>query len=612
MGLRLENTKIAHKLSLGFGLVLLLVVGSGSISVLRFKNIRDVYEQSTLIYDINIDVFQAKVNRLKLLYGDEKAGKVMADYIAHASQLTQDAQQFTWQPEQQAELQAIASQLSHFQSSITTMTQAVQTLAATGKQLDQRNMQSQSTLYEALIKTQMTDASVLFQQLLAISQLRDQLQLLRYDPVNAATLQVQLEQQARTIQSSLSALLPQLPPEAQTQLNALWSATLDVKQLSERYAAGFRELSVAESAVKTDGDKSSAIIKMLLQQMKVENSNLTHGSINLTLLTVSIAVLLGILIAWLISRQITAPVRNNLLLAERIASGDLSADIKPGGRDELSKLAGAMGAMNHRLRTMIQEVRDSVFTVSQAASSINSDNHNLSSRTEQQAAAVVQTAASMEQLTVTVKHNADNARHASQIAAEASLQAEQGGAAVSEVVQTMGDISASSKKIAEITAVINSIAFQTNILALNAAVEAARAGEQGRGFAVVASEVRNLSQRSAQAAKDIEQLISASVGQIAEGNNRVARAGERMGQVVNAISRVNHIVGEISSASDEQSRGIEQIARAVSELDSTTQQNASLVSASALSANALEDQALRLETLLKQFNLEPGQQTAAR
>lgn len=216
MGLRLENTKIAHKLSLGFGLVLLLVVGSGSISVLRFKNIRDVYDQSTLIYDINIDVFQAKVNRLKLLYGDEKAGKVMADYIAHASQLTQDAQQFTWQPEQQAELQAIASQLSHFQSSITTMTQAVQTLAATGKQLDQRNMQSQSTLYEALIKTQMTDASLLFQQLLAISQLRDQLQLLRYDPVNAATLQVQLEQQARTIQSSLSALLPQLPPEAQT------------------------------------------------------------------------------------------------------------------------------------------------------------------------------------------------------------------------------------------------------------------------------------------------------------------------------------------------------------------------------------------------------------
>jgi len=607
MALRLENTKIAHKLSLGFGLVLLLVVGSGSISVLRFKNIHDVYEQSNVIYDINIDVFQAKINRLKLLYGDEKAGKVMADYIAHASLLTQDAQQYPWQPEQQTQLQDIASQLSHFQNSITAMTQAMQALAATGKQLDQRNMQSQSTLYEALIKTQVTDASVLFQQLLAISQLRDQLQLLRYDPANAAALDVQLQQRSNAIQSSITALLPQLPPEAQTQLNALWSATLDVKQLSERYAAGFRALNVAESAVKVDGDKSSAIIKNILQQMKSQNSSLTNGAINLTLLTVSIAVLLGILIAWLISRQITHPVRRNLMLAERIASGDLSATITPGGRDELGKLAGAMGAMNHRLRTIIQEVRDSVFTVSQAASSINSDNHNLSSRTEQQAAAVVQTAASMEQLTVTVKHNADNARHASQIAAEASLQAEQGGAAVSEVVQTMGDISASSKKIAEITAVINSIAFQTNILALNAAVEAARAGEQGRGFAVVASEVRNLSQRSAQAAKDIERLISESVGQITEGNNRVARAGERMGQVVNAISRVNHIVGEISSASDEQSRGIEQIARAVSELDSTTQQNATLVSASALSATALEDQALRLETLLKQFNLEPGQ-----
>ncbi|MBW1253628.1 methyl-accepting chemotaxis protein [Pantoea allii] len=607
MALRLENTKIAHKLSLGFGLVLLLVVGSGSISVLRFKNIHDVYEQSNVIYDINIDVFQAKINRLKLLYGDEKAGKVMADYIAHASLLTQDAQQYPWQPEQQTQLQDIASQLSHFQNSITAMTQAMQALAATGKQLDQGNIQSQSTLYEALIKTQVTDASVLFQQLLAISQLRDQLQLLRYDPANAAALDVQLQQQSNAIQSSITALLPQLPPEAQTQLNALWSATLDVKQLSERYAAGFRALNVAESAVKVDGDKSSAIIKNILQQMKSQNSSLTNGAINLTLLTVSIAVLLGILIAWLISRQITHPVRRNLMLAERIASGDLSATITPGGRDELGKLAGAMGAMNHRLRTIIQEVRDSVFTVSQAASSINSDNHNLSSRTEQQAAAVVQTAASMEQLTVTVKHNADNARHASQIAAEASLQAEQGGAAVSEVVQTMGDISASSKKIAEITAVINSIAFQTNILALNAAVEAARAGEQGRGFAVVASEVRNLSQRSAQAAKDIERLISESVGQITEGNNRVARAGERMGQVVNAISRVNHIVGEISSASDEQSRGIEQIARAVSELDSTTQQNATLVSASALSATALEDQALRLETLLKQFNLEPGQ-----
>ncbi|WP_324028709.1 HAMP domain-containing protein [Pantoea sp. JZ2] len=611
MGLRLENTKISHKLSLGFGLVLLLVVGSGAVSIARFKTIHDVYEQSNLIYDINIDVFQAKVNRLKLLYGDEKAGKVMADYIAHAAQLTHDAQQYRWLPEEETQLQDIASQLSHFQASISAMTQAMQSLAETGKQLDQRNMQSQSTLYEALIKTQMTDASALFQQLLAISQLRDQLQLLRYDPAHASAIQSQLTPQVNAIQTALTTLLPQLPPDAQTQLNALWNATLEVKQLSERYAAGFLALSQAENAVKVDGDKSSAILKTLLQQMKVENSDLTRSSVNLTLLTVGLTVLLGMLIAWLIGRQITHPVRKNLWLAERIAKGDLSADIKPAGRDELGKLAGAMGAMNQRLRTMILEVRDSVLTLSQAASSINSDNHTLSSRTEQQSAAVVQTAASMEQLTVTVKHNADNARHASQIAAEASKTAEQGGAAVTEVVQTMGDISASSKKIAEITAVIDSIAFQTNILALNAAVEAARAGEHGRGFAVVASEVRNLSQRSAQAAKDIDQLISASVSQIAEGNNRVARAGERMGQVVQAISRVNDIVGEISSASDEQSRGIEQIARAVSELDSTTQQNASLVSASALSATALEDQARRLETLVKQFSLEPGQ-TAAR
>jgi methyl-accepting chemotaxis protein len=210
----------------------------------------------------------------------------------------------------------------------------------------------------------------------------------------------------------------------------------------------------------------------------------------------------------------------------------------------------------------------------------------------------------MEQLTATVKNNAANARQASQIAAEASYNANKGGIAVRDVVNTMGEISDSSKKIADITAVINSIAFQTNILALNAAVEAARAGEQGRGFAVVASEVRNLAQRSAGAAKDIEQLINESVGRISNGHQQVARAGETMDQILGSIARVNQIMEEISAASDEQSRGIEQIARAVGELDTTTQQNATLVSASSHSANSLEEQALMLERLVSQFRLQ--------
>ena len=216
----------------------------------------------------------------------------------------------------------------------------------------------------------------------------------------------------------------------------------------------------------------------------------------------------------------------------------------------------------------------------------------------------MQTAASMEQLTATVKNNADNARHASKLAAEASQTASQGGNVMRDMVATMGDINTSSRKIADITAVINSIAFQTNILALNAAVEAARAGEQGRGFAAVASEVRSLSQRSSQAAKDIEHLIAESVSRIDTGSHLVVKAGQTMEQVVHSVTRVNDIMGEISSASEEQSRGIEQIARAVSELDSTTQQNASLVSASSLAAGSLEEQARVLEELVAAFRLD--------
>ncbi|BAN97245.1 methyl-accepting chemotaxis sensory transducer [Plautia stali symbiont] len=256
------------------------------------------------------------------------------------------------------------------------------------------------------------------------------------------------------------------------------------------------------------------------------------------------------------------------------------------------------------MRGMIGEVLHSVSNVSQAASTIHQGNLELSSRTAQQSAAVVETATSMEQLTATVKNNASNARLASQIAAEATHNASQCGIAVHNVVSTMGEISDSFKKIAEITAVINSIAFQTNILALNAAVDAARAGEQGRGFAVVASEVRNLAQRSAGAAKDIERLIDESVGRISNGHQQVARAGETMEQIVSSIARVNEIIAEISAASDEQSRGIEQIARAVGELDGTTQQNASLVSASSHSAHALEEQAFMLQRLVSQFCLQ--------
>ena len=602
---RLRNVRITRKLSIGFGLVLLLVALSTMLSVGRFQSIRGLYEKTNLVYDINIEVFQAKINRLKYLYGDEKAGKIMSDFVTHAAELNKEASALDWTDDQQKIIQDIGTHLNSFQSSIAAMTAATNKLSTLRTQLDGLNNKDQTKSYAQLIRTPLTDnilTSALFTQLLAISQVQEKSWALRFSANDA--LRKSLDSQVAETQRSLATLLPQLPADSQATLQKLWQEALSYKQLSNNYDAAYAELRAAENEVKTAGDKSSASIKQIMALVKSENDALTFGSTSTMLIIGALAILFGVLVAWYIIRQITRPVMMNLALAERIASGDLSSDFHTDRHDELGKLASAMGRMNERLRSVIGDVRSSVLTVSQAASTINVGNTDLSSRTEQQAAAVVETAASMEQLTSTVKNNADNARHASEIAAEASKTAAVGGAAVREVVKTMGDISASSKKIADITAVINSIAFQTNILALNAAVEAARAGEQGRGFAVVASEVRNLSQRSSQAAKDIEQLINESVSRIDNGNAQVVRAGETMENVVSAIHRVNDIMEEISSASEEQSRGIEQIARAVSELDTTTQQNASLVSASSVSANALEEQAVLLENLVNHFQLE--------
>jgi methyl-accepting chemotaxis protein len=286
-----------------------------------------------------------------------------------------------------------------------------------------------------------------------------------------------------------------------------------------------------------------------------------------------------------------------------LAEGDLSRSIEGQAQGRFAELQQATNATVARLREIVGEIQTAVGAINSAAGEIASGNGDLSSRTEQQAAALEETAASMEELTSTVRGNAENARSANQLAQGAADVAERGGAVVSEVVSTMGQINAQSRKIEDIIGVIDGIAFQTNILALNAAVEAARAGEQGRGFAVVAGEVRSLAQRSAAAAKEIKQLISETVERVGSGTRLVDSAGATMAEILASVKRVTDIMGEISAASAEQSSGIEQVSNTVTHMDETTQQNAALVEEATAAARALEDQAARLADTVAVFRL---------
>jgi methyl-accepting chemotaxis protein len=343
--------------------------------------------------------------------------------------------------------------------------------------------------------------------------------------------------------------------------------------------------------------------RALLDELTGEIKDLREKSRNRVAMLASLCVALGVFIAVWLTRSITRPIHDAVTAARRVADGDLTGQIDVKSRDEIGQLQQALKDMNGNLLRIVGDIRSGTEAIATSSSEIASGNQDLSSRTEQQASSLEETASSMEELTSTVKQNADNAQQANQLAMTAADVAVKGGQVVSQVVDTMSDIDASSKKIVDIIAVIDGIAFQTNILALNAAVEAARAGEQGRGFAVVATEVRSLAQRSAAAAKEIKDLIGDSVAKVETGTALVDQAGKTMEDVVSSIRRVTDIVAEISAASKEQSAGIEQVNQAIAQMDQVTQQNAALVEEAAAASQSMHDQSRQLSRTVSEFRL---------
>ena len=359
----------------------------------------------------------------------------------------------------------------------------------------------------------------------------------------------------------------------------------------------------------------AALVSLAEYQQKAmkttyEASQDNYSSTRLGMLAVGIlTIAVGAFIAWFITRTITVPLQNAATIADTIASGDLTARIDAQNNDEAGRLVNSLKVMQGNLVNTVNQIKQGTETISVASREIASGNADLSSRTESQASSLEETASSMEELTSTVKQNAENARQANQLVVSASDYALKGGRVVGQVVDTMGSIKDSSRKIVDIIGVIDGIAFQTNILALNAAVEAARAGEQGRGFAVVAAEVRNLAQRSAGAAKEIKALISDSVEKVDAGSKLVDEAGQTMDEIVTSVKHVADIMSEITAASQEQSSGIEEVNRAIAQMDEMTQQNASLVEQAAAAAESMQEQSVSLAQAVAVFKLGAGSET---
>lgn len=438
--------------------------------------------------------------------------------------------------------------------------------------------------------TQMNEVEADKKKLMQILEILEQSEKLALPMIAGTPAQTTLEQATEQKQKvmSLTSTIKNLAAagdnfEAETLLrsefiapHALWLGTLT--QLAQQQ----------HQAMKTSYETSTSNYRRTMLAM------LATGALILAFAAVA---------AWLITRSISIPIKNAGVVADQIATGDLSHEIHAETQDEVGALMHSLHTMQTNLRDTVSQIQQGTETIHLASREIASGNADLSSRTEIQASSLQETASAMERLTTTVSQNAAHAKHANQLVLSATGVAVKGGAVVGQVVSTMGSIKESSRKIVDIIGVIDGIAFQTNILALNAAVEAARAGEQGRGFAVVAAEVRSLAQRSAGAAKEIKTLIANSVDQVELGGKLVDQAGQTMDDIVQSVEQVANIIGDISNASQQQSAGLQQVNQAITQMDDMTQQNAALVEQAAAAAESMKNQASTLAQVVNGFTL---------
>lgn len=601
-----ENLKVGKKLAFGFGLVLLLSI---AVTLCGIKNLNDISIRADKISQLKVITDQfamAKAERLEYVKThDEKYIAMNEMNLQQVDKKIESLRSLQWDTKHLEMLNDMSEVMKTYRDKrAQTVRETQQRALVVSRFVLTREESTIKSLAQSYAQdpTRAATATALADIVRHIDGVATRVKLLQFEntdeSLNALTgFMIESIQQMNAVKSQLN------PVDVSALEDVERSVSAKKESASDYLRSYIAEQEATQLLAKAGGKLTTLSDNIFESELSAAHDDIRKAVIWMASL-LGAAVLLSIGIALIISRQIVKPLADTLEVARQIARGDLRAHLNTTRRDELGELMQAVDEMNTDLRRIIGDIRAGVTQVSHASAEIAAGNNDLSARTEEQAAALEETAASMEQLTATVKQNVDNIHHTSQLAGSTSETANKGGQLVSHVVKTMNEITASSAKIADITTVINSIAFQTNILALNAAVEAARAGEQGRGFAVVASEVRSLAQRSAQAAKEIEGLIGESVERINAGSELVEQAGTTMHDIVTKVANVTEILNEITQASDEQNRGISQVGQAIVEMDSVTQQNAALVEESSAAANALRDQAQNLASSVSRFITE--------